>query len=110
MATIRKLKSKRFLAEVRKYGQRTSKTFDSKVQAMAWAAETEQSLNPDGLVKGKTFGDALTRYRNEITPTKKSQRTEHNRLNRFLTNPLSQIVLSDLSARGFFVPVICCLS
>ena len=34
MATIRKLTNKRFLAEVCKYGRRTSRTFDSKIQAM----------------------------------------------------------------------------
>jgi hypothetical protein len=42
MAYLRKLKNKRFLAEVRKYGQYKSKTFGCKVQAMAWIAETEQ--------------------------------------------------------------------
>jgi|GEM_PF-3457281 len=31
MATIRKLKNKRFLAETRKYGQQKSKTFDTKI-------------------------------------------------------------------------------
>ena len=35
MATIRKLKNKRFLAEIRKQGIYKSKTFDNKVQAMA---------------------------------------------------------------------------
>ncbi len=47
MATIRKLKSKKFLAEIRKQGQYKSKTFTTKVQAMAWAAETEQNLSSD---------------------------------------------------------------
>ncbi len=101
MATIRKLKSKRFLAEVRKLGVRKSKTFDSKVQAMAWAVETEQSLDPEGLVEGKTLGNAFSRYRNEITPSKKSQRTEHNRLNKFLREPLAQIQLSKLRQTHF---------
>ncbi len=46
MATVRKLKSKRFLAEVRKNGHYKSKTFDSKVKAMAWAVRipTESGL------------------------------------------------------------------
>ena len=46
MATIRKLKNKRFLVEVCKHGQRTSKTFDTKIQAYAWFFETEQSITP----------------------------------------------------------------
>ncbi len=72
MATIRKLKSKKFLAEVRKLGQYKSKTFTTKVQAMAWAAETEQSLSSDILVLGKSLGDIFERYRDEITPHKKA--------------------------------------
>ncbi len=89
MAAIRKLKNKRFVAEVRKYGQYHSKTFDTKIQAQAWAVETEQNLDPEGLVQGKTLGDAFTRYRDEISPSKKSYRTEFNRLNAQL--PLAEI-------------------
>lgn len=37
-------------------------------------AETEQFLNKNGgLVKGKTLGDAFTRYANEISPTIKGE-------------------------------------
>ncbi|MEJ2419951.1 MAG: hypothetical protein P8Y45_24150 [Exilibacterium sp.] len=56
MASIRKLKNKRFLAEIRKQGISKSKTFDSKIQAMAWAAEIAQRLKPDTLLHGKTLG------------------------------------------------------
>lgn len=96
MATIRKLKSKRFVAEVRKYGQYKSKTFDSKIQAMAWAAETEQSLSPDALISGKTLGDCFIRYRDEISPTKKSYRSEYNRLNKFSRHALAELPLSEI--------------
>jgi len=101
MATIRKLKSKRFLVEVRKHGQRISKTFDTKVQAYAWAAETEQSITKDGIVKGKTVGDALLRYRDEISPTKKSHKNEHNRLNRLLRHSMATLPLSETDAYHF---------
>jgi integrase len=101
VATIRKLNSKRFLTEVRKFGANKPKTFDNKTQAMAWATETEQSLNPDGLVQGKTLRDTFTRYQKEITPNKKSQRTEHNRLNKFLRDPLSQMELTALRQLHF---------
>ena len=101
MAAIRKLKSKKFLAEVSKYGQRKSKTFDTKIQAMAWAAETEQSLNPEGVVKGKTLGELLTRYRDEISPTKKSYRSEYNRLNKFLRHALALMPLTEIRQTHF---------
>lgn len=101
MATIRKLKNKRFVAEVRKFGQYHSKTFDTKIQAQAWAVETEQNLDPEGLIKGKTLGDAFIRYRNEISPTKKSYRTEFNRLNKFLRDPLAQLPLAEIRQHHF---------
>lgn len=101
MATIRKLKNKRFVAEVRKYGQYHSKTFDTKIQAQAWAVETEQNLDPEGLVKGKTLGDAFIRYRDEISPNKKSYRTEFNRLNKFSRDPIAQLPLAEIRQHHF---------
>jgi len=101
MATIRKLKNKRFLAEVRKYGQQKSKTFDAKIQAMTWAVETEQSLDPQGLVKGKTLGDLFARYRDEISPSKKSYRSEYNRLNKLSRDTLAQMLLADIRQQHF---------
>lgn len=101
MATIRKLKSKKFLAEIRKLGQYKSKTFTTKVQAMSWAAETEQSLSTDTLVRGKTLGEIFERYRDEITPHKKSWRTEHNRLNKFMRHPLAMMPLVEVKQTHF---------
>ena len=101
MATIRKLPSKRWLAHVRKYGQNLSKTFDSKVQAQRWALETEANLDPEGLVKGKTLADALTRYRDEISPSNKSYRSEYNRLNKFLREEIAQLPLLDIKQHHF---------
>lgn len=101
MATIRKLKNKRFVAEVRKFGQYHSKTFDTKIQAQAWAVQTEQNLDPEGLVKGKTLGDAFIRYRDEISPTKKSYRSEFNRLNKFLRDSIAQLPLTEIRQHHF---------
>lgn len=101
MATIRRLPSKRWLAHVRKYGQNLSRTFDTKVQAQSWALETEANLDPEGLVKGKTLGDAFIRYRDEISPTKKSYRTEFNRLNKFLRDPIAQLPLAEIRQHHF---------
>ncbi len=101
MATIRKLPSKRWYVEVRKLGQRKSKTFDSKLQAVKWAEEIEQSLKPDGLIHGKTLEDAFIRYRDEISPTKKSYRSEFNRLNKFLRDPLAQLPLAEIRQHHF---------
>ena len=101
MASLRKLKNKRFLAEIRKHGQYKSKVFDSKVQAMAWIAEVEPQLSQEGVMQGKNLSDALIRYREEISPTKKSHRNEHNRLNKFLRSSLSDIPLLELKQHHF---------
>lgn len=101
MASLRKLKNKRFLAEVRKHGQYKSKTFDAKVQAMAWAVETEQSFTPEGWVQGKTLGELLIRYRDEVSPGKKSYRSEYNRLNKFSREPLASLLLGDVQQSHF---------
>jgi integrase len=103
MATIRKLQSKKFLAEVRKSGQYKSKTFTSKVQAMSWAVETEQSFLSDTLVRGKTLSDLFERYRDDVSPHKKSWRTECNRLNKFMRHPLAATLLEDIRQTHFDV-------
>ncbi len=101
MASLRKLKNKSFLVEIRKHGQYYSKTFPNKVQAMAWAAEKEQGITKEGIVKGKTLGDAFTRYRDEISPSKKSHKNEHNRLNRLLRHPMAKLILIETDAFHF---------
>ncbi len=102
MASIRKLKNKKFIAEIRKSGQYKSKTFDTKIQAMAWAAETEQGLDTEGSLPVKTLAEALTRYRDEISPAKKSYKNEYNRINKFLRQPLASKYLSEITARDLY--------
>jgi integrase len=96
MATIKKRSNKRFTAEIRKHGQYISRTFDNKAQAMAWAVEAEQTLTPDMLVKGKLLRDLLTRYRDEITPIKKTRKNETHRVNRLMRDSLSGFLLLEI--------------
>tara|TARA_R110002095_G_scaffold4216_3_gene11440 strand:+ start:127 stop:1107 length:981 start_codon:yes stop_codon:yes gene_type:complete len=98
MASIQK-RNKKWVAEVRVKGEYKSKSFNSKVEAQAWGAETEQFLNKNGgLVKGKTLGDAFTRYANEISPTKKGERWEVIRLNKLSRYPMASVQIQDLTA------------
>ncbi len=101
MPTIRKLKSKRFVAEVRKFGQYKSKTFDTKIQALAWGVETEQSITPDATVEGKTVRDLFVRFRDKMCPNRKGWKREHNRINCFLTHSLCNMLLSDIRQTHF---------
>jgi len=102
VATIRKLKNRKYLAEVRKSGQYKSKVFTTKIQAMAWSVETEENLSSDTLVHGKTLGNLFTRYRDEISPSKKSGRNERNRLNKYLRDPLATLPLVDIKQTHFY--------
>lgn len=102
MATIKKRSNRRFTAEIRKDGRYVSKTFDTKVQAMAWAAEIEQSLLSDDIVRGKSLTDLFIRYRDEITPAKKSCRNETNRINRLLRDPLAEFLLAEIKQTHFY--------
>lgn len=102
MAGIRKLKNKKFLVEVRKAGRYKSKVFDTKLQAQAWAVEIEQNLTPGAIVKGKTLGDALLRYQQEVSPSKKSWRNEHNRLNKFARCSMAKLILDEIQQAHFY--------
>jgi len=83
MATLIK-RGKRWTAQVFKLGIRKAKTFDTKGQASAWATHTEAEILSGSYHTGgtdKTFLDAIDRYRNDVTPTKKSAKSEQYHLN-----------------------------
>ena len=101
MATIRKTKNKTWLVEVRKFGQYRSKTFDTKIRAMAWAVEIEQEITPDAIIQGKTLEETFKRYQQEVTPYKKGWKFEHDRLNKFCRTKFSSILLSDIRQCDF---------
>lgn len=102
MATIRKTKSKTWVAEVRKQGQRKAKTFATKLAAQKWALQLEQQLTPGMLVLGKTLSDTLIRYRNEVSPEKKSYKNECNRINKLTRHVLSGYELGDIQQKHIY--------
>jgi hypothetical protein len=90
MATIRKLRGK-WQAMVRRKGiAPRSKSFDKKSDAEKWARDLEAQVDAAGYVpdtkitEQTTLGDTLTRYRDEITPTRRSAATEKQRINAML--------------------------
>lgn len=81
MATIEKTPTG-WRVRVRKAGVSKSASFRTKAEAQAWAAEQEHeavSVKRGGLPK-KTLGELFTRYREEVTPTKRGARWEMLRL------------------------------
>ena len=61
-------------------------TFDTKAQAEAWATRKEAELQgaKHGVIPPHTLREALTRYREEVTPTKKGTGPEDARLNAWM--------------------------
>jgi len=86
MATIRKLPSGSWQAQVRRKGESpTSKTFSTKVLAEQWARSIENQIDRGIFVdrteaERTTLAELLDRYLKEITPTKKGARQESYRL------------------------------
>jgi integrase len=80
-----------------------SKSFPTKGEAAAWARSIETQLDRAELLpnirdlRKLTVADLLTRYENEVTPTKRGQKAERSRLQTLRRHSVSEVRLSDLS-------------
>jgi integrase len=99
MASIRK-RGARWRAEVCVAGVRQSDTFRTKQEAAAWALEREASIaNPKTT---RTLGDALTRYKTDVSTLHKGERWELLRLDALARHKMAGRKLATL-ARGDLV-------
>jgi len=83
MASIRKRGSV-WKVEIFKNSIRKSASFSTKAEATAWAAQTEADIvagKRGRIPPGKTFGDLLLRYSEEVSVTKRGERWELIRIN-----------------------------
>src|ERR1039457_1255076 len=87
MATIRRLRG-RWQGMVRRRGvPLRCKSFDKRTDAARWARELESEADRSGwvadtrLAEKTTLGELLTRYRDQVSPTKRSAHTEKARIN-----------------------------
>ena len=80
-----------------------AKTFAKKTTAIRWAGEQELRLEEGKfgklLPEEVTLADLLSRYRDEITPQKQGAPVELRRLNRLLSDPISQHSVNKLSSQ-----------
>jgi integrase len=104
MATIRKLRG-RWQAMVRRKGvPPRAKSFDKRSDAEHWARDLEAEAARSGwvadtrLAERTTLGELLTRYRDEITPTKRSALTERHRLAGMLRRDICHRVIAKLTS------------
>lgn len=98
MATVRK-RGDRWRVEVYRDGKRKSKTCSTKTEAILWGAEEEKKLElmANGMQPETLFSDVIKRYLNEITPTKRGEKHEFNRLTRFLRHSITDKYISDVT-------------
>jgi len=103
MATIRKFRG-RWQAQVRRKGMAPrAKSFDSKSDAERWARTLEAELDRCGalpdtrIAEQTTLAQILIRYRDEVSPRKRSAHTERARINGMLRRPICHRTLTLLS-------------
>lgn len=101
MATFCK-RGKRWLARVRRDGQETSKTFPTKIEAQAWASIIESEL-VRGVYQDRSeaervsLADLIDQYLVKITPTKKGEASERNRLLAMRRHPIAALKVAAIS-------------
>jgi integrase len=104
MATIRRLRG-RWQAQVRRRGvPPRAKSFDKRSDAERWARDLEAEADRSGwvadtrLAERTTLGELLTRYRDEVTPAKRSAVTETARLNGIIRRDICHRTLAKLTS------------
>jgi integrase len=95
-------------AIVRKNGQNTSATFDSKAEAQSWATLVEAKIiqgsrvQVDDKIRQTTVSDLFERYANDVSPLKRGERWETIRLDLLrrsfesFNKPLNQFTPQDM--------------
>jgi len=98
MASIQKRGTKWF-AQVCMQGVRKSATFSTKVQAKAWGTHIESEIlaGKHSEKPTKTLLEALDRYAEEVSPTKRGVRWELIRLKAWKRLPFAHYKLADVS-------------
>ena len=104
MATIRRLR-RRWQAMVRRRGiPPRCESFDRRTDATRWARELEAEADRSGwvtdtrLAEKMTLGELLTRYRDQVSPTKRSAHTEAARINAMVRRSIAQRTLGKLTS------------
>ena len=99
MASIRQRDGKYQVRIIRKGHRALARTFNNRTDAIKWARQTEVEIERGAIqthTASITLADAITRYRQERTPYKKSARSEHYLLDAWAKSPLADTQLSRI--------------
>lgn len=105
MATLRKRGPYQWAVEIRRKGYpRQHATFETKAEAMAWAADIESSMNKGtwrnlGDADKTTLAECIDRYRTEVTPNKKGALQEQSRLNVLAAGHLADCYMTNIRSK-----------
>lgn len=108
MATIRKRVNENFVSyevQVRKKGQpNQTKSFRNRADAEKWGRMIESEMDRGvfvdrGEAESTTLGEALKRYLDEVTPSKKGAKRETDRIKKWLLEPIAQRMLSTIKGK-----------
>ncbi|MFN7835112.1 MAG: hypothetical protein ACK5NY_04890 [Burkholderiaceae bacterium] len=82
--------------------QRKTKVFSSKAEAELWAAHTTAQMHraPEEIASTRRFGDLLKHRHEHYGPKRSQQRWETNKINFYLSDLISKVVLAELSGKG----------
>ena len=104
MSSVFKIKGGKWRALIRRNHQSISKVFLTKGSASAWAKDTELKIEKESYEDFRdsasiTLGNLIERYRDEITPNKKSTKNESYKLNFLLRHPIARCKILRLTPR-----------
>lgn len=99
MAYIAKLKTTgKWQAQIERNGQRSSKTFETKREAQAWALVQEAAAKRARAGGNRTFGDAVDKYKLEVSSKKDGGLWEGRRLEQMREHFGSGSALAEIDA------------
>jgi integrase len=83
-----------------------TETFRTKAQAESWGRQIEAQMDVGTFrdrraLAGITLGNALEKYLESVTPTKRAPTAERNRIKQLLRHPLAQRLMVSLQAKDF---------
>lgn len=105
MANIRR-KNGKFQARLTVKGKSLTATFPTREAANAWCLATRQELQLGKhadvqRARQNTFGQLLDRYAEKVTPKKRGQRQELQRIRMLRSHPIAQRIAGELTSRDF---------
>jgi integrase len=109
MATISKTNTGRYLVQVRRKGYPAqSKTFTHRKDAETWGKQKELEIergelpnDPRKQLNGMTLRELVEKYRDEVSPKKRSGKNEQIVLNAFLRDDIVKKLVADISVKDF---------